>query len=114
VADKKIPFPKYLNRPRLILIFEEDEVLIAILTAGIVGAFCVLIEVSSFYMVLWMIVSVIITNKLHKKVVKDTPNGFIYHFLYHIGLQKPGRGKSKFSKENESIVPYGFERHFID
>lgn len=112
--NKRIPFPKYLNRPRLFLIFEQDEILIALLTFAFVSTICILLNVDSFIMIIVNIFSVFISNKIYKKMVKDTANGYIYHLLYHMGFEKPGKSISKFKDANDTIIPYGFERHFID
>jgi hypothetical protein len=110
---KKVPFPRYLNRPRLWIGKEEDEWLVILITSVVVIGLLFMLAVPLFVLVFLWLLSIYISNHLYIKIVKETAPGFLQHYFYHLGLHDPNRSSK--DKDNQDFrFPYGFERNFRD
>ena len=106
---KKLPFPKYLNRPKLWLRWEQDELMFGAIVVGVATAVLFVIAVPLYVLVVMDVLLVYVAGKIYKKLVKEAPPGFLSHFFYGTGIADPNKG------ENTRVrIPYGFEKRFID
>ena len=106
---KKARFPKYLNRNRLLYKWEYDQWIVAVVT------FFAMFYIIGFFLSIDMFIAFAVgifttykVLKIYNRVIKEAAPGFLFHFLYDIGLFKP--------KECDKCVkpPYGYERKFKD
>ena len=44
----RLPFPKFLNRPRLVLMFESDQVVFILGSMVIIGIICIILSMEIF------------------------------------------------------------------
>ena len=105
----RLPFPKYLNRPRLILMFEEDQVVFVLANLILMFTILMILGVTFIPMVIVEFMVFFISVYVWNKIFKDHASGHLSHLLYNLGIKNPPNNDGK-----ESIVPYGFERYFID
>lgn len=110
--NHKIRFPKYIFRPRLLWIFERDELYVF-------GAFFMGTEIIFFLTIvvplLQHIISIIVAvvaMSLYRFYKKDHHIGHAYHFLYFYGLRDPVEKGESSSKSNLHFIPFGFEKKF--
>jgi len=111
MSYKRLPFPRYLNRPRLINIFETDELKFAGIITLIVFLILFFSAVPPFIILIVISIVFYISLKIYKKAFKNT-RSVLDHFFYNLGLMDLERKKRKY-KENIDI-PYGFIKRFID
>lgn len=117
---KKILFPRFIDRPKMIGIFEMDEAMIGlipmvltVLIGFIKGYESSVILILGF--LLW-----IITGVLVHKFKKNNPNGFMYHYVYRIGLYHPIMSNAKLLlkrkdiRNGAKIIPTGIVKIFIN
>jgi hypothetical protein len=112
-------FPRFIDRPRLIGIFEFDEF---ILTFGVIFtviasslAFPKLGSLSVMLIAVFLGVSL---GYAYKKFKRNRPNGYTWHFLYKIGAYHPTDNKLAIQKykylKKEKAIPYGFTKEFFN
>lgn len=115
----KVPFPRFIDRPKMIGIFEMDEAMIGIIPmiltilVGFIQGYESSIMLALGF-VLWIISGILI-----HKFKENNPNGYIYHYFYRSGLYHPVYSNIKLQqfrkdiKEGAKIVPTGIVRTFI-
>jgi len=106
---KRVPFPRYLNRPRLWLIFEEDELKFIFIIDAIATLLLFLLGVPPFLYLVVLAFSSYISLKVYRELRKKISHNAIDFFFYELGLYQP---KKKHSKDVE--IPYGFIKKLID
>lgn len=105
---KRLPFPKYLNRPRLFIIFETDELKFAVAVSIVVFLLTFFTNMPPYIILIFFVGSFYISIRIYKKTFKNVKN-VMDHFFYNLGLYNPKKRK------NEKIeIPYGFIKRFID
>ncbi|CAA6804704.1 MAG: Unknown protein [uncultured Campylobacterales bacterium] len=105
----RLPFPKFLNRPRLVLMFEADQVMFILGSMIMIFLICIILSMEIFTISLVEIVSFFFLAFVWKNVIKENNKGYLYHFAYNLGIKKPNAVKGE-----DDIIPYGFESYFID
>lgn len=112
-------FPRFIDRPRLIGIFEFDEF---ILTFGIIfiviASSLVFPNIGSLTVMLGAVFLGVTAGYLFKKFKRNNPNGYTWHFLYKIGAYHPTDNKIALQKykylKTEKAIPYGFTKEFFN
>lgn len=112
-------FPRFIDRPRLIGIFEFDEF---VLTFGIIftliTASLAFPKLSSLTVMVGSITLGVMAGYLYKKFKRNRPNGYTFHFLYKIGAYHPTDNKLAIQKykylKKEKAIPYGFTKEFFN
>ena len=116
---KKGFFPRFVDRPRLIGMFEIDE---AGLTFGIIVALITgslaFPSIGSLEIILSGIFLGGSAGYFYKKFKKNRPNGYTWHQFYKIGAYHPTDNKIAaaeypYLKEHKG-VPYGFTKEFYN
>ena len=110
MRHKRLPFPRYLNRPRLWLLFEEDELIFALLLMGIyIFITFIVLNASPFVIVLGAALVFYYSIQIFRKIQKSSTRNTLNFYLYELGIYKP-----KKKKKNDIDVPEGFIKRFID
>lgn len=116
----KVPFPRYVDRPKMIGIFEIDEATIGLVPMVFTILFGFINEYESSIMLILGFVLWIITGMIVHKFKKNNPNGFMHHYAYRIGYYHPILSNSKIKlkrkdiKKGAKIIPTGIVRTFIN
>ena len=110
-------FPRYIDRPRLIGVFEMDEFMVVFgLIAGIIAGSLAVPQVESLIVMVTAIITGLSSGIAYKKFKNGRPTGFTAHFLYKKGLYHPVGPQSYISypylKDNKGI-PFGFTKELI-
>lgn len=114
---KKIKFPQFIDRSRLLFIFEMDMMLVMF------GGSIFFIWI--FSKILLMVVAVPLSFYLGFKLMKlyevakyEKAPGFIRHFFYKKGILKPKIDFEKYpelkKRDNPNFYPPGYITHFSD
>jgi type IV conjugative transfer system protein TraL len=114
---KKVNFPQYIDRTRLIFIFELEFFLLAI--------FSFVFEVWVFSKILNMMISIFLSLYVTYKVLKfyqiakyEMSPGFIRHVMYRVGLYKPKKDFRKYPelkrRDDPDFYPSGYISEFSD
>ena len=106
---RRVPFPKYLNRPRLFLIFETDELKFVGIIDAIVVFTLFMISVPPYVFLFFLVISSYLSLKLYREIRKKVSHNAIDFFFYELGISHP---KKKHFKDVE--LPYGFNRKLRD
>lgn len=112
-------FPRFVDRPRLIGMFEIDE-------AGATFAIVVVLIAASLATPSIGSLEVILAGLFlggsfgyfYKKFKKNRANGYTFHKLYKIGAFHPTDNKMVMKKypylKKEKAIPYGFTKEFYN
>ncbi len=112
-------FPRFIDRPRLIGIFEIDEFLLGFgIIATIISLSLAFPKIGSLGVMITAIGSGLGAGYSYKKFKKSKPNGFTAHFLYKKGIYHPQDNKAaelrhSYLKKNR-VVPYGFTKELYN
>ncbi|WP_456470005.1 hypothetical protein [Caminibacter sp.] len=107
---KRVPFPRYLNRPKLWLLFETDELKFVAIIDGITAFTLFMISVPPYIFVFFLTVSSYFSLKLYREIRKKlSSSNAIDFFFYELGISQP---KKLHKKDVE--IPYGFIKKLID
>lgn len=115
----KVPFPRFIDRPKMIGIFEIDEASIGFIPMIIIVMIGFINSYESSIMLILGFVAWIITGILIHKFKENNPNGYIYHYFYRAGLYHPVMSNIKIQqtrkdiKNGAKIIPTGIVRTFI-
>jgi len=113
-------FPRYIDKPRLIGIFEIDEFFLAFgLMAAILASSLALPQLDSMYVMLIAISTGIGSAVGYKKFKKGRPDGYTMQKFYRKGLFSPYDDKKgqlihKHLSKIGRVIPYGFTRVFYN
>ena len=108
-------FPKFIDRPTLIGIFEMDEFFVAfcVMVLILVGSF-LFPDVGSLTVMLVSIASGLGLAVLYSKFKRNRPDGFTMQMLYRKGIFTPGVDDKQsyihypYLRKMGRVVPYGF------
>lgn len=111
-------FPRYIDRPRLIGVFEMDEFLV------VFGTIFILIfsslaapKLDSVIVMVGAIIAGLTSGMMYKKFKNNRPNGYTLQLLYKKGIWHPeGNPKKLISHpylKNNHCVPFGFTKELI-
>jgi len=112
-------FPRFIDRPRLIGIFEIDEFMLGFgIIAFIIALSLAFPKIGSLAVMLTAISSGIGAGYAYKKFKKNRPNGYTAHFFYKKGIYHPQDNKVQEIKhpylKNNRTVPYGFTKELYN
>ena len=114
---KKVNFPQYIDRAKMVFIFELDM--------GIVGVLSVITVLWIFSKFLSMLIAIPLSFYIAYKTIKfyeiakyEMSPGFIRHVIYRVGLYKPKKDFKKYPelkfRDNEDFYPSGYISRFTD
>jgi len=116
----KVPFPRYVDRPKMIGIFEIDEAMIGLIPMVIIVLIGFLKGYESSIVLIIGFLLWIGTGFLVHKFKKNNPNGFMYHYIYRIGLYHPIMSNAKIKlkrkdiRDGAKIIPTGIVKIFVN
>ena len=111
-------FPRFVDKPRLIGIFEMDEFFILFGTIGTVFALSLAFPMAnSMFVMLFAIFSSVIIAYSYKKFKGSASDGYTFQKLYKMGVISPDdnfKDKIKYSylRKIGRVIPYGFTKVF--
>ena len=115
--DYENTFPRFIDKPRLIGIFEMDEFFVAFgVIVFLLGASLALPQLKSIYVMIFSISSGITSAYLYKKFKGNRPEGYTTQILYRKGILAPEDGikvaliSYKYLSKIGRVVPYGFTK----
>lgn len=112
---RRVPFPRYIDRIRMVGIFEMDEffVLLGVLVIMLIIGFSIALNVA-----LTMLIGLIVGGSvaaIMRAVKRNYAEGFIFHMLYRRGVYHPVMDdKTMLAKHPEitrnklKLLPAGF------
>lgn len=112
-------FPRFIDRTRLVGMFEMDEFILAFgLMFTIVASSLAFPNIGSLTVMLTAFFAGFGFAYLYKKFKRNKPNGFTLHYLYKIGVWNPYDNKVVIQKykylKNQRPIPYGFTKEFYN
>jgi len=113
--DQEMIFPRYIDKPRMIGMFEIDEFFMAFGTMIFVlfASLAIPNLNSTITMVLGMAISIAVAYG-YRKFKKNKPEGFVVHYFYRKGIFHPLDNKAALVKypylKKHRPVPYGFTK----
>lgn len=107
---KRVPFPKYLNRPKLWMLFEEDELKFIAIIDVIVAFILFMVSVPAYIFLFFLVISSYLSLKVYREIRKKVSSNAMDFFFYELGLYTPKKKRNK--KDIE--LPYGFHRRLLD
>ena len=111
-------FPRYIDKPRLIGIFEIDEFFLAFgLMSAILAISLVFPNIESLYVMITAIITGVGSAVLYKKFKRGRPDGFTMQTFYRRGIFSPNDDKKgklfhSYLSKIGRVIPYGFTRVF--
>jgi|SaaInlStandDraft_3_1057020.scaffolds.fasta_scaffold180776_1 hypothetical protein len=116
-----VPFPRYIDKPRMVGILEMDEAFLAVgfIVASVIIGF--LFRLDSTMMMMGGLFTGLLSAWLFHKFKIASPDGYTWHFVYRKGLYHPvidNLARLKFRKDikkhNLKIIPTGIVTVFIE
>lgn len=112
-------FPRFIDRPRLIGVFEMDEFILGFgIIFGIIALSLAFPKVGSLIVMLTAIGSGIGAGVAYKKFKRNRPNGYTAHLLYKKGIYHPQDNKTSILKypylKKTKTVPHGFTKELYN
>ena len=112
-------FPRYIDRPRLVGVFEMDE--FAVVFGSIFGLILSSLAFPNLDSLIVMVGSIVIglsSGIMYKKFKNGRPNGYTMQLLYKHGISHPESNPSRLLKypylSKNKCVPYGFTKELIN
>lgn len=112
-------FPKYISRPRIIIVFEIDTVALVLGTS--ISAYFIFMTMG---LPIWLyFIGSLATGYMTLKILKEIKNGdelrgFFFHFAYRINLVKPRLDEKRYPElkriKKKSFLPLGIECEFYN
>ena len=112
--SKKLAFPKYLNRPRIWLYWEQDEIKFAFQVSIVVVGVMFALTLPLVVIVLVWLTTVYYTNQMYRRAIKEQADGFLEHSIYNLGYTNPNKNSKYKKATGKNLIPFGFETEFID
>jgi len=109
-------FPRFIDRPRLIGIFEIDEFFLAFgLMASILACSLAMPSIGSLTVMVTAIVVGVGSATIYSKFKRNRPDGFTIQKAYRAGLYSPGDDKkalilNPYLRKMGPVIPYGFTK----
>lgn len=120
MASNRSFFPRFIDRPRLIGIFEIDEFFLAFfLMTAVLAASLLMPSVGSLTVMFSAIILGVGAAVIYSKFKKNRPDGFTLQKLYRSGIYSPGDDKKAlitkpYLRKMGNVVPYGFTKELIN
>lgn len=115
-----VEFPRFIDKPRLIGIFEMDEFFLAFsLMTAILATSLLLPSLNSMYVMLASIIVGLGSATGYKKFKNNRTDGYTLQKLYRAGLFSPTDNKKallkyKYLRRGLRMIPYGFTKVFYN
>lgn len=111
-------FPRYIDRPRLVGIFEMDEFMVVFgIILTVIFLSLAFPQVESLFVMLGAIISGLSSGVAYKKFKNNRPNGYTMQLLYKKGIWHPESSPSRYVTypylKNNKCVPFGFTKELI-
>ncbi len=108
-------FPVYIDKPRLIGIFEIDEFFLGFgVIAFVIAGSLAFPQIKSLFVMITAISSGLLSGYAYQKFKKNRPDGFTAHLAYKKGIYHPtDNPKMKIGRaylKKTRLVPYGFTK----
>lgn len=113
-------FPRYIDRPRLIGIFEIDEFFLAFfIMVAILASSLLFPKFESLYVMLLAISFGLLSAVFYSKFKKNRPDGYTIQKLYRKGIFSPNDNKkalllNPYLRKMGNVVPYGFTKELFN
>jgi type IV conjugative transfer system protein TraL len=120
MENKESFFPRYIDRPRLIGIFEMDEFFLTFFTImGVIAASFAFPNSDSLITMLIAFVTGISVGMIYKKFKNKKQSGYTLQYLYRKGLFSPHDNKkdkvlNPYLNRIGKVIPYGFTKYFYN
>jgi len=105
----RVPFPKYLNRPKLWLIFEADELKFVGIIDGVTVFVLFMMSLPPYIFLLFLVATSYISLKIYREIRKKVSHNAIDFFFYELGIYQP-----KKKHKRDINLPFGFNRRLLD
>lgn len=116
----ELEFPRFIDKPRLIGIFEIDEFFLAFgLMVVIVASSLLFPSIDSLYIMIAAIGSGFLSATAYRKFKNNRSDGYTLQKLYRSGIFSPTDNKKallkyKYLRGGLRMVPYGFTKVFYN
>jgi hypothetical protein len=113
-------FPRFIDRPRLIGIFEIDEFFLAFFVmVTILASSLAFPDLGSLTVMVGAIVFGIGSAVVYSKFKKNRPDGYTIQKLYRAGIYSPGDDKkalllNPYLRRMGPVIPYGFTKELYN
>lgn len=113
-------FPRFIDRPRLIGIFEIDEFFLAFfIMVTILASSLAFPQIESLTVMVTAITTGVGSAVFYSKFKKNRPDGFTLQKLYRAGVYSPGDDKKALIlnphlRNMGNVVPYGFTKELYN
>ena len=107
-------FPRYIDRPRLIGIFEIDEFFLAFaIMTSLIALSLAFPDIGSLSVMITSITTGVGAAVMYARSKKNRPDGYTVQKLYRKGIISPGDDKTSlifypYIKTMPRVIPYGF------
>lgn len=116
----QVPFPRYIDRPKMIGIFEIDEAAVGLIPMVLTALYGFIKGYESSIMLALGFVLWIATGIIVHKFKANNPNGFVFHWFYRMGIYHPIMSNAKIRLRRKDvrggakIIPTGIVRTFLN
>lgn len=86
MSFKKTVFPNYLNRPKIFILWEVDEVAFVLLIGGVLFAFLFVISAPTWIVMFLFVLTIPFSYQAYIKLKKQKAPNWLEHFLYDQGI----------------------------
>jgi hypothetical protein len=120
MAQPQSFFPRFIDRPRLIGIFEIDEFFLAFFLMTLILASSLMFPDLGSLTVMLLSISIGVSSAvIYSKFKKNRPDGFTLQKMYRAGIYSPGDDKKAlitkpYLRKMGHVVPYGFTKELIN
>ncbi|PCI30914.1 MAG: type IV conjugative transfer system protein TraL [SAR324 cluster bacterium] len=115
---RKVNFPRYLHKPRVLVAIEMDTVfvfalsfLLTYLSLTFASFPLIIVVFSGFGLATGM-------TKLYLEFKENTPKGFLWHLVYELGIWKTREDPTKYDEltriDFDMVIPDGFIEEIRD
>lgn len=116
MSNEGVFFPRFIDRPRLIGIFEIDEFFLAFfIMIAILSLSLLFPELGSLTVMLTAVIAGVMSAYLYSKFKKNRPDGYTLQKLYSSGFFSPTDNKkalllNPYLRRIGNTIPYGFTK----
>ena len=118
MAKKRVRFLQYMSRPRLVLIFEIDNIVVVFAIFALSYYIFTTMGLMIIFTFLFSFGLALLGVKQYSKIKENTAKGFLYHFFYVNDIYSIKEDPKKYpevsKKDVAQIIPDGNAKEFID
>lgn len=113
-------FPRFIDRPRLIGIFEIDEFFLAFfIMSSILASSLAFPNIGSLTVMISAIITGVGSAVAYSKFKKGRPDGYTIQKMYRAGFYSPGDDKkalilNPYLRKMGNVIPYGFTKELYN